>query len=194
MKFNIITLYISIIIWLIPPVRQFKTKYFYFFLLLGFEDVINELLKYLFSISPVRTYFFVDTFIFISLFNIKESKKKFFWISPVLLVLIIIVLTLSIKRLMIVLMVINILIFFRIALDAVLKIKELPGLSVFHIVLIFYMLTIILKFLFAMLYGRVGTEYFYLTSAFEILIGIYFIFYNINNSPILKFETPSIEK
>jgi hypothetical protein len=58
------------------------------------------------------------------------------------------------------------------------------NINLFYVVLILYMLTIILKYITVIFDLSTGVIYFYLTSAFQILIALFFILYNIKDSKL----------
>ena len=59
----------------------------------------------------------------------------------------------------------------------------------FHLALNFYVVTLIIKDFVVLIDVKTGVYYFYITSSFEILIGLYFLFVNEKNSAIYMLES-----
>ena len=68
--------YLSVLVWLLPPIRQKKTFFFYYFLVLAIADVTSVLLIKFFQISSYDFYIIVSFCLFIALQEIKYLKKK----------------------------------------------------------------------------------------------------------------------
>ena len=57
-------------------------------------------------------------------------------------------------------------------------------LNIYYVILILYILSIILKFITALFDMQTGAIYFYLTSAFQILLAVFFILFNVNSEKV----------
>jgi hypothetical protein len=86
----------------------------------------------------------------------------------------------------------HVVIFFIILKRAVLYSFEFKKLNIFHFVLLLFEISAISRFMVVIGNLKTGDIYFYLTVAFGVLIGIFFLFYNENNSPKISLESKSI--
>lgn len=75
--------YITIIVWLIIPVRQFKTRFFLFFLILGLLDPTAYILGHIFKLN-IAVPHLLGTIILLypALFEIKKNQA---WAYPCLI-------------------------------------------------------------------------------------------------------------
>lgn len=169
-------LYLSIGAWLLPPFRQKGTFFFPYFLVLGIADFITFFLIKYFQFSSYNFYVFVSFVLFISLQEVVYLKKKKLVFSVLGLVVIYLgffsfgnntyVLLIGFLHLMILL---------RILYLFVMKVAQKQTINFFYLVLAFYEFTIILKFLNFLFELKVEAEtYFYITTGFELLVGIFF--------------------
>ncbi len=183
-----ILLVVSIVIWIFIPFRQFRGNYFVFFLILATLDPLTVFIRALISIHPLRIYSICSIFLIFSLFDRKSFKKRIPLIFTIILINTLIALFSSFQFLQIDLFLLNIIIEFFILERTVLFIQEKKYINLFHLVLNLYMLTLIIKYFVIMIDVKTGINYFYVTSSFEILIGVYFLLANEKNSTIYILE------
>ncbi|MCX6169142.1 MAG: hypothetical protein NTX65_07380 [Ignavibacteriales bacterium] len=71
----------SIIVWLLPPFKQFKGKYFLYFLILAFMDPINLLFFFVLK-SPLQSQISIllDYCLLLSLIEKKLLRKYWIWV------------------------------------------------------------------------------------------------------------------
>ncbi|HEX2962670.1 MAG TPA: hypothetical protein VHO43_12805 [Ignavibacteriales bacterium] len=180
MKLSQIIFYISLTIWLLPPLKQFRGKFFYYFLIQAISDPISLILiKHHYFNIPF--YVVKDIILMLCLWNPKQAIKKAYFIVPVLLLIYYLVYDINYHITYLILSVINIGILYFIFKMATDDILELKRVKVFYIVFILYELSVILKFIIAITSINLGMVYFYVTTAFEILLGIFFIFVSERN-------------
>jgi hypothetical protein len=179
----LIVYYISIFIWLFPPFRNYKTKYFYFFLVLALADPVTLFANIVFNINPARIFILAATFQFISVlqFNSSNIPVKYVKIFLVLFSLVSFIF-LDVNLLWIMTALLLYLVLIIILRDFILDIKSGEQINFFFFVLSLYILSVSLKMVSYIASIDLGPVYFNLTTAFQILIGIYFTFFNINNS------------
>ena len=60
--------------WLLPPIRQFRGKYFYFFLVLGLEGLSTILFAHL-NINLAKVYNIANILVILTLINFLSVKK-----------------------------------------------------------------------------------------------------------------------
>lgn len=190
MKLSQVIFYISLCIWLLPPLKQFRGKFFYYFLFQAISDPISLLLmKFHFYNLPF--YVIKEILIILCFWNPKEALRKAYFIVPAmgLIYYFIYYSHYNIMRFVIAVLHTAVLYFiFRKATDDIMDLKKI---KVFYILIILYELSVILKYIMAISSVNLGTVYFSLTSAFEILLGVFFIFVSERNE---KFAIPIPER
>ncbi len=178
--------YISIIVWLFPPLRQYRTKYFPFFLILALSDPLIFIIYHFIKINPIRIYLITTFFLIISVtYNNKSAKQK------ILFTLILVFLAITdyyadVSYIYIFKIFLSGILVFLFVKETILFFNKNLTINLFYLILTLYEITIVLKFLFNVNQTHRGEVYFYITSAFELFIGIFFIIYNAQNSPKLK--------
>lgn len=177
---------VSTLIWLFPPLRQYGSKYFLFFILIAIQDPIAFILWKLLQISPSFVYPTAKLFFICSLLMINRIKIvstiifsiMFMFILPQLNTLQINLLN-SIMNVVILIIIIN---------DFVIYIVEHNAISLFYIFLITHVISLVLKFIIVVTDISQGLILFYITTFFQIFFGIIFSFVNVNTKvfPITK--------
>ena len=178
---------ISDIVWLLVPFRQFRTNYFYFFLVMAvisaFFIIDNVLL-----IHPAKVYLGQGLFLIVSLYNFRKIPYYIPVLLIILIISIILPMVLSVESIVPILLVEHIIIFIIILKKTILYSYHFKKLNVFHFVLLLFGITAITRFIVVLKNLRTGVIFFYITAAFGILIGIFFLFYNEKNSPQINLE------
>ncbi len=175
-----IIFFIDIFIWLLPPFRQKRNKYFIYFLLLALSDPIFYLINLMHTVNPRPYYLAVSTLTLISL----TKKKLSLFLIPLAAVLI---LSLYNTEIQIIIFVIHFTILLYFLKDLILYASEKSKMNVFILILVMYEVSVMVKFAASYLF-TVGFLFYYLTTAFEILIGLFFVIYNDKNSPEIKLQ------
>ena len=173
-------------IWLIPPFRQYRTKYFLFFLLIAVSDPLAITLWKSFQIIPSLVYLIMNLFLLCSLLKIHYLKI----VSAISLTIILILFQNVFKHAQIDLLntFMNIIILVVIISDFLRYIVENDAISLFYVFLISWELSMVLKYLVSKTDLIQGPVLFYITTFFQIFFGIIFSFVNINSKsfPISK--------
>ncbi len=181
-------IYSSIIIWLLPPIRQYRTKFFYYFLIIAFGDIIASLyVRFVDHDNNLIVFFFLAIGCLVSIIDRKYIKGIYLliWVSAVIPLallfwnsgnyirfVIIIVLHLGIM-----------LVFLK---TFIMELSNNGKLDFFLFILIFYEGTIMTKFSsYITLALFNGTYYFFITSAFEISIAVIFILFKYGSSKLI---------
>lgn len=181
------TLYtISLIIWLIPAIRQYKTKYFVFFLILAIADPIIHIIRITGIYNLSYHYYVLITFLLICSLQEKEFliKLKYFWLTILLLVFIGFFLEISSSSQLLLLLFTNTVIFF-ILLKNYIIVFVTKNNSIFLLMLVFYQLTNISKFLNLLLDFTDATAFYIITSLFQIAFGLFFSIFRENKSRLV---------
>lgn len=177
MHFSVeILTYFSIFIWLLPPLRQFKTFIFKYFLILGIADLLVILFDKYLRLTFLDFYLIISYCLLVALQKadyLKNKKELFLGLSLIVAILSILQFRVGIHILF--LSFLHLMIIFRILYLFVMKVAERQTINFFYLVLAFYEFTIILKFLNFIFELKVEAEtYFYITTGFELLVGIFF--------------------
>lgn len=183
MKVSLVINYLSILVWLMPPVKQYKTQYFTFFVILALFDPILYSIYFVFGIQPARFYPILTSLLIISLSNIKE---RFLWIAIFILILI---LTYVYYHNQTKLYSLCIILFSIVLYQVVSKLLQIVIqqrlLNLFLSLLLFYSLINEFKFIAIALSLYQGSVSFYLASFTQIFLGISFSFISINTKNFL---------
>lgn len=178
--------YLSIFIWLLPPLKQFGGRFFYFFLILALSDPVAMAVNHLtaslpLNIVPVTTYALVSLALLVSL---PQSNKylKLSYVIPILAVSFIAIICLSLEDSVILIGVIHILILY-VLIKYVINYTFINGrIQLFHLLLITYEISVLLKFINKIFHMHTGLIEFYFITGFQIILGIMF--------SLLKEENP----
>jgi hypothetical protein len=179
-----ILFFISVLIWLIPPIRQFKGNYFYFFLVLALMDPISIFLRQVLALSFTNLVYLAGGLI--ALFSLlpKAFIKRHL---PMLLLFLILVLFIFGQKfiplfseqgdsvafqLLLVLIHMSILMIF--IQRFILRYTANKRFTLFLLILIFYELTSILKIFNLMLGLADAVAFFVITTIAQSLFGLYF--------------------
>ncbi|MCC6550489.1 MAG: hypothetical protein IT279_10500 [Ignavibacteriaceae bacterium] len=180
MSFYPIVVLISAIIWLFPPIRHYRTRFFYFFLILGLSDVLSIVLLFAFMKVVLPYYLLVSFLVLIALFDLEAIKQKSFLVMVILAAVVVITFfseSPAIERLLF--FVLHGFILLRVIHMLGLDLLKTQALNGFYVVLIFYELLTLTKF-FNLLVKvadlSVLTNFFIVTSV-QIAIGIFFIIF-----------------
>ncbi len=183
----IITL--SIVVWALVPFRQYKMNFFTFFLILALSDPIMVLLHSIFPFYPARFYSATSPLLIFSLLNIGKIRKRYLFYIFITIINIYISASLNILIIKLDLLFQFLIMLYIIFGKTLYEIYRNHKISIFYTVFNIYILTFIFKNLIIIINLNKGFYYYYLTSVLEILIGIYFIFYNEKNSAIFKLKS-----
>jgi hypothetical protein len=182
MKFEYIFLYLSMIFWIFPAIRQYRTELFGYFLVYALTDPLSIVTHQLMSFTyhdPIYSLFnFLLLFSILWLFKYKYSIR----------ILIAVVFSLSLfsffsdyifeYTLSISIHLIITAFFIR---RTFIFIANYGKVNIFHLFLLLEEISIILKMSAVLISIKTGTIYYLATGAFEILIAIFFTIYREDN-------------
>lgn len=174
-----ILFYTSVLIWLIPPIRQFKGKFFYFFLILALMDPIFLINNIIFKKGfPIQLTVFLVYLLFISIIQHDIMKKhKLLFVAVGILIIIMAFFGLNQTQNFVVVILLHAGIFLIILKIFITNFGQSGKVGIFYLVFVFYELTMILK-LFNVLIGFADAIGFYmLTSIAQIIFGLFFSIY-----------------
>lgn len=175
-----IIFFIDLFIWLLPPLRQKNTKYFIFFLLLALSDPFYYLVNLIHLTDSPPYYLIISALVLISL----NKKKYSLFLLPLIAGLLFILGNSGIRFCIFILQFIILLYFLK---ELILTASEKSKMIIFNLVLVMYQVSVMTKFA-SSYFFTIGYIFYDLTTAFEILICVFFILYNDKNSPQIKLQ------
>lgn len=177
----------SIIVWLLPPFKQYKGKYFLFFLILACIDPISLFFVYITKFAlPSQVIILFFYCLLLSLIEINLLRKNWIWFVLIALVLfsptifhfdrneitwIYILLQLGITLI--------------ILKNLITNFASAGKLSLFHLVFLFYQFTTIAKFSNLLTGFADATAFFMLTTIAQITFGLFFTIYREDKSGLV---------
>ena len=178
--------YVSTFIWLFPAIRQYKGNFFSFFLVLALLDPITFLIRFIWQLDSMKIYASCTIFLIFSLIEIKTNKFNLFYIAVLTIINIYLSFGFSNDILKLYLILQLVIVFFIILRKTIIETFNYEQINLFFFVLVLYLLSVLTKILITFTHLFLGLFYFYITTAFEIFIAVFFIFYNDINSPKIK--------
>ena len=173
----------SIIVWLLPPFRQFKGKYFIFFLILAFMDPINLLFFYVIR-SPLQSQISILLIYWLLLSIIEKNLLRKYWIWFFLIILVLFsptIFHLKGNEIILIYILLQLGITLIILKNLITNYVSTGKLSLFLVVFLFYQLTLITKYL-NLLFGFADAiAFFMLTTIVQIIFGLFFSVFTENN-------------
>jgi hypothetical protein len=176
--------YFSMLAWIFPPFKQYRTNYFLFFIVLAISEPINTLLFFL--QIHFKPYLVMILILYYSLLP-KTGRTKIF-LSIAFLLSIPAAICLSQNYQVIIYIILFLGIFLIIIQEFMLYIEKYKALNLFYMLLITYILSLIYKMIAGVLDLIHGMVIFYLTSFLEVLFGIFFTFINIKTRDFRLFK------
>jgi hypothetical protein len=157
-----------------------------YFLILGYSDPLTIFLSWLFRFNPIYTHLVINFFLSLTILFIYNKNLNPKWIIALALLLIFSLWLGGTKTLFIPIIIFRSLIILQLFISSANEFLLKQRINLYFPVLIFYEVTIVLKYVALGFNYSIGIYFYYLTTAFEMLICLYFIFYNLQNSPLIK--------
>ena len=169
--------YISILFWIFPAIRNYKTDLFFYFLVWAIADPIVLATSVLSPIYGLRLFLLFAVFTFLSL-KIMVKNKSFYNIFLIFILALnlwtafisknILYLTLAFE---------HIIIAFIFAARLLAYVAFNSKVKVFHIILFLYEVSLVMKLILFVFDVKTGLSYYMLTNIFEMTIAIFFSIY-----------------
>ncbi len=188
MNLNYIIVYSSVLIWLFPPFRQYRGKYFYFFMVLALEGLISVSLASLFHFNILKIYNIINLVLIFTLFRNTLIRKYWYSFFISLIVVFFINYYSDTRLIMFTIILAHLIIFYIILKNAAIDYNETSSLNIGYFILLLYEITIQLKFYLALINVHTGIFFFFITTSFETIIAIFFIIYKVEKSPKIRLE------
>lgn len=162
--------------WIFPAIRQFRGRFFYYFLILAAADPLTIIfvLLFNFNVGPAQP-LFISSLLAISLFDKEGLSRNKLKISSILLLCFTVAFLSNVQKVYFVIIALfHIFIFYYILVLFIKKNVDEKAVNIFYIVLLLYELTNILKISNLAFEITNADEYHTLTSIFQVAIGLYF--------------------
>lgn len=185
MEIAYIIFWFSVFFWIFPAIRHYKTELFWYFLTLALSDPLAHILKNttIFRIYDVHLIFVFLASLSLYWLILKKKYVRIILTCAFLLVLGSFFSTSNFSYKIIALIHLLILVFFL--MRSIHFIAENSKLNIFHLFLLLYETSIILKILALLTQADTGIIFFYATSIFQILLAIFFGMFKEENSRLL---------
>jgi len=184
-----VLIYISIFIWILPVIRQYKGTYSFYFIILALSDPINLVaVKYL-GLPPNIFHAIAALGLFYSIgFSIQDINKH--WIFHLIILVMFIFLLYSLTNLLLLICFFHGLILYKFSKTLIESSFELEKLNIFHMLLVFYELSIIINIIMLISNTVQSVILYYSTLSFNFLVAIFFtIFKEESESILIRLKT-----
>ena len=177
---------LSIAAWLVPPFKQRGTKYFLFFLFIALADPLAATFVYSHLLPAPQITVIIELLCVFALIKKNNINRIFILLISVTYLFVYKLFSLSEIRIFGILL--QTIILLLIAYDFLLYIQEKKTLNLFYMILILYQVTLVMKFMAALIDVNFGMVQFYLTGFLEIIFAFMFMFININTKDFKIFK------
>jgi len=183
-----IIVYISTFFWLFPPFKQYKGRYFFYFLILALADPF-ALINYSFIGIPHYFIHSIAGLLLLYSFDSIVYVKKYL-LANIIFILAFFLFLFLLDNLLYLILALHLLILYRFIRLSLLNTFNKNELNIFLLVLVFYEISVAVKTIVFISRTDLGIIFFYLTLSFQILVAIFFTIFREDSSPLkLKFET-----
>lgn len=192
MQLAILIAEIQTFIWLLPPLRQYRSRFFWFFLNLALSDAIVALAFDVLDIKfyPQYLYTVMASLLFLAvLYHSVRFSLYVPVITTVVLSGILYIFGFLIHYLEYICIIIHLMIIYLLVKETIISLSQTRSLNIFLLVLSLYEFSIAIKWYQFAMRTRTGFVFFYITTVFEILLAIFFtVFRPDSPSMIIKFR------
>ena len=179
---------ISMVVWVVSAIRQFKSRFFHYFLILALADPISVfVLQWTFGLYTNGFFVLVSFLLLAAVLNAVKREKMGLLLTFLSMIILSPTLLFNITFTSFAIVVFNfaiLLIFLREAVVNWYLDREFNG---FIWMLVFYSITICAKFLPMVIKAGGYIEFYAITGIFQVLIGFFFTIYT-ENSPAMKIK------
>lgn len=184
MSFSSIAIIASIVIWLFPAFRQYKTSIFYYFLILALSDPIAYVSVKIFNISALDIHSLGGILLYYSI-DMKWENIKKYWVLNLIFIIGFFMAFFTLSNLLFLLIACHLLILSKFIKYIIIRLHSLNEIDCFYLVLTFYELTFLVSFIVVLSQTTIGYLEHYITLVFQLLIGIFFIVFRYNSRFLL---------
>lgn len=166
--------YISMVIWSLPPLRQHKGNFFYYFLFVSLADPLLFVIYPRMRLIPSNLYYVFSLLAALTSIIAVDNKIRWKVVMPVYIAVTALGLSIpnwDISYIIVVLLVI--VIYYSIRYIIIFAAKK-RYVSLFHFLFLIYNSSLLLKTISAMVDPVMGATYYYSTTIFDIMLGVLF--------------------
>jgi len=167
-------IYISIILWLLPLIKNFRKEYFLFFVAIAVQDPGNLLFFYLLKLNPNYWVIICELFM---IGTLKTANKKLDKLSPYIITITLIVLISGFHPNLIT-MLLEIILLIKVSINIIEELKCKGCLNMFIMMIAFYILNLVLKTLFVSTQSLHRETYYVYTLISMFAFALFFTFTN----------------
>ena len=175
---------ISIFFWLLPPIRQYKERFFIYFLILALSDPLNLVALHILHISNYYIHPIAGVLLIYSIdFSLNNIKR--YWYFHILFIAAFIAGLFLIPNRIQLMLFLHFIILIKFMKIAFISLHKFNTINIFLFVLVFYELLAVINFLVFLNDFDIKVIFYYSTIFFESIIAIFFTIFKENN-PHLK--------
>lgn len=183
--------YLSTFVWIFPPLRQLRGRFFYYFLILAATDPVSIALHYLGLESwSIPLFVLLSAGLLLSLPG-QNRYLRLPYLIPGFVLYTAAIYFLQISDLIILIGIIHIMIVYVLFRYTITYVFNSGKVQIFHLLLLTYEVSMLLKFINLIFELNAGIVNFNFISGFQILLGILFCFIKEENSKLsFRFAKP----
>lgn len=180
-------IYLSMIIWLFPPLRNLGTRYFFFFFILAVEDPLSVFVLSEFHFRHNMLFPLFSLFLLYSLVN-KKNKRILLIVAVIYLSYMVLSADTNSQLGFFLNSFLHVIIFVTFISDFLSYFDENNSANLFLIFLVCYEFISVSKNILWILDLSKGKVIFFVSVIIQIMLGITFTIWNVNNSPKFKIK------
>jgi hypothetical protein len=189
MAIAVIIQYISMFFWFLPPIRQYKERFFIYFLIWALSDPLNLVALHIFQISNYYIHPIASVLLIYSIdFSSNDIKK--YWYFHILFIAAFIAGLFLIPNRLHLIIILHIIIIFKFLKIAFVSFYKYNAINVFLFVLVFYEILMVINLLVFLNNYDIKVIFYYSTVLFESIIAMFFSIFKEDN-PRLKIKLKS---
>ena len=172
--------YSGIIVWLFPPIRQFRTSKFYFFLILALMDPIALIYGEIFRTSITFNYYLIGNYLLLASLAWEKKSSEIRYslvVAGIFFTILLFTINFSTNDHLFIAVILQIILLLILLKTFIVEYAFNSNFNLFYLVLVFYVLTIISKFLIVLLDLANASAFFHITTIAQILFGLFFSIY-----------------
>lgn len=180
-----VVVYISIFFWLLPPIRQFRQRYFYYFLVLALADPLALVCANFLHCSPHLIHP-ISGFILVYTIDYSLDRLKNNWILHSLFLIGFIIGLIFIENLLYLVLLLHLIIALKFIYITITEAYNENILNIFHLALIFYELSVVINLSVYLSGSEIKVIIYYMTLFFQILLALFFCIFTEKSKFLLK--------
>ncbi|MCH8169789.1 MAG: hypothetical protein IIB07_01485 [Bacteroidetes bacterium] len=188
-----IIFYISLLVWLLPPLRQYKGKLFLYFLVFAIADPLTRISTISFHTNAYQIHGLISFAAILAVSVNKISKKNIVFIFTGFILTLFVISTQDRNIIFLYLILLHLVIIWYFLKETLISFSKNNFLTLGWVVLILYEISIVLKLIVALEVTQASTIYYYLTTGFQILIAVFFTIYKVEHSPKIKLSVKNMD-